>query len=733
MSPLRMLCRPLSVILLVLFPSLLPAQGELAVWGTSAAEAEQAEEMLYDYLTEIAWDYLDRRDREIAALKSEGDVRRRQELVRERMFSTLGPLPGKTNLKAKVTGTLKRDGYTVEKVVYQSMPGFYVTGNLFIPDGGRKPYPAVLGTCGHSMNGKAADVYQALWVDLVTEGFVVLTFDPPGQGERFMYWDEGLGSTWLEGTTTEHSMPGIQCLLTGANAATYFVWDMIRSIDYLISRPEVDPERIAVTGNSGGGMATAYLAAMDTRLAAAVPSCYLTSWRKLWSTIGPQDAEQNMLPFIGNGLDFGDFPLAFAPKPYLMNLAIRDFFNIVGARHTYTEASRVYGLFGAEDKVAKFEADDYHGYTRPPRQACVEWLARHLQGREIDYDEPERIPEDERDLWATPTGQTVTSYDNAETMASLNRKFAARIMYTKKKPIKLPELETERDRIITQARRLSAYTKPQGALEPQLRGSVQRPGMKIELVSFNVEEGITLPALLFRPDNPSDGKPAVLWTSAYSKSDDAGGDIAELVRAGHLVLAPDLRGQGETARPSTRSSLFVKWFSPDWDMALMAFHVNRSLVGMRAADLVRAVDLLAEISGGDEILLVAKGRMGVPAMHAAAFDSRIGRVIIEGGLVSWKAVIDAKYHRDQLDNVVRGALAHYDIPSLAAAIAPRPLVLASLSDPMGRPIGSDQARKAYDQAALFYKVMNYEDRLRVTDRGIGVSFIEAYGELLQER
>ncbi len=728
---LRRLVHPvLAALILCLIPACLLAQRELTVWKTNA-EAAQAKKMLYSYLTEIAWDYLDRRESEIASLRSADDVRARQKLVRERMLSTLGPLPEKTDLKAKVTGRLERERYTIENVVLQSMPGFYVTGNVYVPKGAQKPYPAVLGTCGHSMNGKAAGVYQAIWADLAEEGFLVFTFDPPGQGERFMYWDESLGGTWLEGTTTEHTLPGIQCLLTGANAATYFVWDMIRCIDYLMERPDVDPERIAVTGNSGGGMATAYIAAMDTRLAAAVPSCYITSWRKLWSTIGPQDAEQNMLPFIGNGLDFGDFPLAFAPKPYMMNLAIQDFFNIVGARHTYNEASRVYSLFGARDKVAKFEADDIHGYSKPRREACVQWFAKHLQGREIDYVEPERIPESDQDLWATPTGQVSTSYDDAETIASLNRKFAKKIMYTEKKPIHLPEIEAERERIIARAKELSAFARTRGELDLQNRGTIERQGMKIDLISYNVEAGITLPALLFHPEKQSVDKPAVLWISNYNKGDDANTDIAELVRAGHPVLAPDIRGQGELARPSRRSDLFVKWFSPDWDVPLMAFHVNRSLVGMRANDISRSAEVLSKLSGGAKVLLVANGRMGVPAMHAAAFDSRIGSVIIEGGLVSWKAVIDARYHQDQLDNVVRGALAHYDLPALAAAIAPRPLVLASLADPMGHPVPAGKVKKAYGQAELFYKVLNQERRLRIINRGTGTGFLDTYGQMLE--
>ena len=721
-----------TAMMFCLLPATVFSQGQLTVWKTTA-EAEQAEKMLYNYLTKIAWEYLDQRESEIASLKSADDVRARQELVRSRMFSTLGPLPEKTDLKAKITGRLERDTYTIENVVFQSMPGFYVTGNLYIPKSGGKPYPAVLGTCGHSMNGKAANVYQAIWADLASEGFVVLTIDPPGQGERFMYWDQDLGTTVMKGTTTEHTLPGIQCLLTGANAATYFVWDMIRAIDYIISRPEVDSKRVAVTGNSGGGMATAYIAAMDTRLAAAVPSCYLTSWRKLWSTIGPQDAEQNMLPFIGNGLDFGDFPLAFAPKPYMMNLAIQDFFNIVGARHTYEEASRVYSLFGEKDKMAKFEADDTHGYSKPRREACVEWFARHLQGRSIDYTEPQRIPEEDRDLWASPTGQVITSYKDAETMASLNQKFAARIMYEKKTPADKDAVQAEQQRIVGKAKELTAYERTAGEPDLQNRGTIMLGGAEVELISYVVEEGITLPALLFHPAEGKNSGKAALWISDHSKSDDASGDIAELVAAGHYVLAPDLRGQGELARPSTRSGLFVEWFSPDWDMPMMAFHVRRSMVGMRVNDIVRSAEVLRGVSGAESVMLVAKGRMGVPALHAAAFDKGFSPVIIEGGLVSWEEVINAKFHVDQLDNVVMGAVAHYDIPALAAAVAPRPLTLAGLRDPMGRPLPAENVDKAYSQARAFYKKHQKDQCLNIIDRIAGVGFMDTYGKLLNER
>ncbi len=704
------------------------AQPEFAVLK-SEAESQAASQMLYNYLTKIAWEYLDAREQEIAAINSPAQVEARKRLVRERILATLGPLPEKTALKAQITGHLEREGYTVEKVLYQSRPGFYVTANLYLPAKGKKPHPAVLATCGHSINGKAADVYQSLWIGLARMGFVVLTFDPPGQGERLMYWDEELGETLLKGTTTEHSMAGIQCLLTGSNAAAYFIWDMIRSIDYLISRPEVDPKRIAVTGNSGGGMQSAYIAALDDRLAVAVPSCYMTSWRRLWETIGPQDAEQNMLPFIGSGLDFGDYALSFAPKPYLMNTAIRDFFSIIGARETFAEAKRIYELYGAGSKIEKFEADDYHGYTLPRREACMSWLGRHLLGLRAPQKEKPHLPERDRDLQVTPTGQVITSYKNAETIGSLNQAYARRIMYSPGHPNSVREFESFREELLAKVRELVAYERVTGELNIQNRGYARQPGAKVELITYDSEPGITVPALVFRPEPETAGElPPVLYAAHNSKADDAGGDIAALVAEGYTVLAPDVRGKGETARPSKRSSLFQEWFSPDWDIPMMAFHVKKSLVGMQALDLVRGVDVLKAVHGNrnSQVIAVGKGSAAVGLLHAAAFDNRISRVILEGGLVSWKAVVKAKYHRRQLDNIVLGALAEYDLPALAAALAPRTLVLANVADPMGHTLAPEQVAAEYGQIEHCYKILGRLGNFLIAERQAGLEITRAY-------
>jgi len=709
------------------------AQDDLRVMK-SDGEPKLVSSMFYDYLTAIALKALDERKNEIAAIKTPLQVKDRQRIIRERMRGTIGPLPERTDMKPQVTGRLERKEYTVEKVLFQSRPGFYVTADLYLPARGAKPYPAVLGAAGHYLEGKAAGEYQRIWISLAKIGVVVLAFDPPGQGERLMYYDKGLGETILEGTVVEHTMPGVQCLLSGSNVAGYFIWDEMRAIDYLVSRPEVDPRRIAVTGNSGGGTQTAYIAALDDRVAAAVPNCWLTSWRLLWETIGPQDAEQNMIPFIASRLDHPDYVIAFAPKPYQISASIQDFFNIIGTRDTYAEARRIYEILGAGDKLSLFEADEDHGYHLEQREAFYSFLGKYFLGQDTPRKEPDLQLERERDLLVTPTGQVATSFPEAQTIGSLNAAYAHKIMPQTKLPSTMEAFESFRDELIGKVRELTKFERSNIPLNVQNRGFSRRPGMKIQLITYDSEPGITLPALIFRPESPSESLPLVLYAADRDKSADLNGDIAALVARGHTVLAPDVRGKGETRREKQPREDFYKWFSEDWQIPIMAFQVGRDLVGMRALDLIRAVDVLLGLNGNrpKEIVAVGKGSAGVPLVHAAALDNRISRVIIERGLVSWKAVVEAKFHRRQLDNVVLGALAAYDLPALAACLAPRPLLLFNAADPMGHSLSVDRVTEDYKQAVYCYKLMNLPENLIIAESHKDISLVEAFPNVLGE-
>ena len=251
--------------------------------------------------------------------------------------------------------------------------------------GGR--FPGVLLPCGHSDNGKAYDDYQRASILLAKNGMAVLCYDPIGQGERFQMLD-AKGKPVIRGTT-EHTMAGIGALLVGRQLASYRIWDGLRALDYLASRPEVDPARLGCTGNSGGGTMTSYLMALDDRIGVAAPSCYITSLERLFATIGPQDAEQNITGQVAAGMDHADYVTMRAPKPTLLTVGTRDFFDIQGSWDTFREVKLIYGRLGFGERVDLFESDEEHGFTRPRRVATVRWMRRWLLKNDDAVVEPD--------------------------------------------------------------------------------------------------------------------------------------------------------------------------------------------------------------------------------------------------------------------------------------------------------------------------------------------------------
>lgn len=630
--------------------------------------------MLDRHLTAAASRQWEARAARVAALRTPAEVKERQAHIRKAMIDSIGGFPEKTPLRARVTGRLDRDGYIVEKVIYESQPRYYVTANLYLPRNGKPPYPAVLGTAGHSLDGKAADVYQHAWIGLVKRGFVVLAYDPPGQGERLEYLDPATGKSRLPGGGTgEHTMTGIQCLLTGTNIARYMSWDGIRGFDYLLTRKEVDPRRIAVAGNSGGGTQSSYLAVFEPRLAAAAPSCYITSWATLWHAGGPQDAEQNFAGFLRDGLDFPDFLIAFAPKPIQMATATRDFFPIDGARATYAEARRVFATLGAEDRVGFFEYDDTHGWSKPRREATYRWFMKWLYHREDDGAEPEIRIEPVKALQVTETGQVASSIQGAETVQSLNAALAGRIHPKRAAAAGKNVADLVRTRLAVPAERgIPAWDK---------RGTIERQGYTIEKIEMQPEPGITVPALAFVPSGGPARKPAVLWLNAEGKAADAGegGAIESVVRAGNIVLAVDARGWGESAPPAGRRT----GYSTPYQTAQRAFLTGKTVVGMQTFDALRAFDYLNSRHDVDSgrIAAFGKGNGGVVALYAAALEPRIAKIGSQRAPSSYMEIVRARMHEGITDIVVPGVLRDFDLPDVAAALAPRTLWTAAEDRP----------------------------------------------------
>ena len=364
--------------------------------------AQPANEPFLKWMDERAQKLLAERDRTIAAIKTPAQIEERKKYVRAKILELIGGLPDyRGPLNAKVTWTKDRGRYVVEGVLYESLPNYWVSANLYRPKTAGK-HPAVLFPLGHWDQGKAAA--QRIAANLALKGFIVLAFDPIGQGERLQAYDSRIGKSVIGGSTEQHFMAGALAVIAGENVARYFIWDGMRGIDYLQSRPEVDGERIGCTGCSGGGTQTTYISALDPRVKAAAPACYMQSFKLLFT--GPVgDSEQSFPGFLSSGLDQTDYVELFSPKPWLIASTEEDFFTPAAAKPVYEEARNWYETLGVQDRVKWVVGPGPHGTPLIVREAIYDWMIRWLKSGEGSAKEEavELIPD--MDLRVTESGR----------------------------------------------------------------------------------------------------------------------------------------------------------------------------------------------------------------------------------------------------------------------------------------------------------------------------------------
>jgi cephalosporin-C deacetylase-like acetyl esterase len=561
-------------------------------------------------------------------------------------------------------------------------------------------------TPGHNASGKAGDAPIA--AAYARNGFIVLSYDPIGQGERLQYPSPAkVGATLAAGPTGEHGEASLQPMLIGDTFARYEIWDAMRGIDYLASLPEVDPHRIGAVGCSGGGTVTALTSALDSRIAAIGTECYITSFEELLPALGPQDAEQSTPRFISSGLGFPDWIELSAPRPYAVISTYSDMFPFAGARSTVIEARRFYSLFDPASAgtatssgpptipptpnapalntdttnriapQAKFQwitGPGGHGALAPIMADIIAFFMRNLEPG-ADAEHPLVPAGTDKRVWAslianiprnafqvTTTGQVATSLPNCATVYTLNKQRAAHIVRAHP-----PEIAFERFRSLirdaTGAEVVPGSTKFDSELSTSQSGPIALPTAG----GLHIDGDLAIPS--------SAGKhPAVLLVvpgsihggDAISRANQAKFDA--LAAQGNVVLAI-------TPRPSPAGTDEMKapLLGPFYLLSLRAELVGRTLVGLRADDVMRAVDYLADRSDVDpaHISAAAEGHMGLVLLHAAVLDRRIRPVEVDHVLSSYRSLLDAPLPTGAPEDVIPGVLLQYDIPDLERALGPR--------------------------------------------------------------
>ncbi len=636
-------------------------------------------DMMKHYLASQAQKEFDRWKTDYEQRTTPEQIDEYQKQLRNKFLEALGPFPQRTPLKPRITGEVHRSGYKVEKIIFESQPKHYVSALLFLPDfrKHKSPYPGVLVPCGHSRNGKAYESYQTMGALLALNGMAALVFDPIDQGERNQLLSE---LPDLQGTRA-HTMVGVGSILLGRNTAWFEIWDGMRGIDYLQSRPEIDSSRIGCTGNSGGGTQTSYLMSLDDRIVAAAPSCYITSFERLLSTIGPQDAEQNIFGQIAFGMDHADYIMMRAPKPTIICAATKDFFDIQGVWDSFRYAKRLYTRMGFAERIDLLENDASHNYNKLQRQGVVRWMARWLLKKDEPITEPEIKLLSEEEIKCTPTGQ-VMELEGAWSTYDLNRDYEEKLATQRQRLW----TRTSKNKLLNQVREITGIRGPNELPELKVEqlDVIERDSCFIKKMIINPEEGIYLPALMFLPKE-RDSKGFVLYINEKGKDEDAGpgGPVEKLVKAGRSVLVVDLRGTGETGQASGGTLSKATGF--DWKNGFTAYLLGRSYVAMRSEDILTCARFLKEQRDGD-VNLVAVGNVCVPALHAAVLEPDLfGSVKISRGLCCWSNVIESGISANQFVNTVHGALKVYDLPNLAETLGDK-LTIEEPLNAMGEPI-----------------------------------------------
>ncbi len=681
---------------LVLISPFLHAQEDLSVlkyWNYHQAQPA----VFYQHLMKTARQQLTERNTAVAALATREDWQQRQQQMAQVLREIAGDFPARTPLKPVITGTLERDGVRVEKLYFESRPGYYVTAALFLPARFTGKLPAIVYCSGHSANGFRSEAYQRIILNYAKKGFAVLAFDPIGQGERIQYFKEDGKPRF--GPTHEHSYPGSQSFVSGRSPANYFIWDGIRAVDYLVSREEIDPDRIGIAGRSGGGTQSAYIAAFDERILAAAPECYLTSMDKLLRSKGPQDAEQVFMHALAKGFDLADLVVVRAPKPLLMVTTTNDIFSIEGAREVFAEASRAYKALGNADALQMVEDDAGHASTLKNREASYAFFQKHLKNPGSSRDQEISLFQ-EAELFVTPEGSVYRSL-KGESLFSLNFRYTSETISERDRS---GQDRAGQDRSFGAVQQVvlekSRYRQPAPVGEVIFSGRIPREGYVIEKFLVKAPGDYFLPVLWMKPEKPVAGSLLWLDENGNQKAAEKEGAADRLAKAGYAVILADLNGVGELS-DAALSGGDARIEAVPLNLWYLSILTDQSMAGVRMGEIKRLTDFIRDRMTAQPVLsLVATGTLCTDALQATMTDAGLfHKKVLVQPLVSFQSLVARPEFRVKyVSSVVAGALVYYDLPELAAVQPPGSVLLLNPVAGDGTTLKDSEAKAGYARA-----------------------------------
>jgi cephalosporin-C deacetylase-like acetyl esterase len=674
------------------------------------------------YLTAKMNEARARRLTELSAMQTEAAVRARIEKIRSTVWKLIGGPFEKTPLKPQNVGTIDRGAYRIEKVIFESRPEVFVTANLYVPSHHRPPYPGIVHPLGHAENGKASYTYQYVSQTLARKGYMVLPFDPFGQGERLQYFNARAGKS-LYGPTGEHDQAGRPMLLLGAQFALYRVWDGIRALDYLLSRPEIDAERIGCMGQSGGGTMTMYLTALEPRIKVAVESDGNSE-----NVAGPSyappgavdDAEQNLAGSLAEGLDRGDLLLAFAPKPLLILYSQTDSGLTYaptyeeGTKEVYREVQAAYKLMDAVDKVGLFGSPLPHAYDFFNRRETYRWFNRWLGSEEQGIEEEEFDNSAPDALNCTSTGQVRTSL-GGRSVVQLNADRLRACVPASSAP---NEIKAFRERIQGTLKELLALPTEHTPLNSRIISSnAWRENIVIDEFTFESEPLVRVAGWFLRPARSAGPFPTIVYVSEANRNRvvQEGSQISQLVLEGFAVCAVDLRGIGlSMPHYPAAGPIYYRDSSLHERYVWAFFTLGKPVLGQRVWDFLRCLDYLQSRRDVDQTRIRGLGERGaaLAVLLSGVLDDRVQSLLLDRPLATYQSVVESEAYSVDLSWFLYSVLNHFDIPDLIGSLAPRRSWILNAANSSGETLPESQVLAQYTRAIEMFMKSDASRQLR---------------------
>jgi cephalosporin-C deacetylase-like acetyl esterase len=521
------------------------------------------------------------------------------------------PISGtRSPLNVKVTGTIPREGYHIEKLYYESLPGLYVRANLYVPDHIKDRVPAILYVCGHSPTQKGH--YQAHPAKFARLGFVCLIIETIQFGEVCGEHWGCYARGWFNWYSRGYDPAGVE------------LWNAIRGIDLLTTRPEVDPEKLGVTGISGGGSQSWYIAAADPRIKAVAPVCGASTLKAQVTSRTIDGHCDCMMPINTYRQDFMDIGALIAPRPLLICQADRDGLNTIeSVRELYHHIEDIYKLYGAADQVGLIETPGGHSYHKTSREGIFSFFMQHLMGKKVTPEEAGDIDDSKQNMLTDDELRVYTdgppADDRTKTIQDSFVKLPA-----------APEISGEtgliafRDSVrkFLKTRTFGAFPDKAPPFFPVLEFRTLDGGRYgEEIFSFVSESGWRLKVDIHWAHKTDSLNPLLIVLRSYDEERWASDGFVSVIPNVQNVAFLEVRGTGEFG------------WAPElqWHVRRASAWTGRTLASMQVYDLLRCLEFCRTLPGVDpaKISIAARDEMGVVALYAALMDGKCESIILK--------------------------------------------------------------------------------------------------------